>query len=97
MDAIAAVGVARSGQRRQSLAAIGRALDDHDLELAFRLLVIHQYCASAPWEAAEEALIEYPALFRHPSTSELRARILEDGFAPLVETQTGEAPGRIPA
>ena len=84
MDAIAAVGVARSGQQRKTLAAIGCALDDHDLESAFRLLVIHQYCASAPWEAAEEALIEYPALFRHPSTTELRARILEDGFAPLV-------------
>jgi hypothetical protein len=84
MDANVAVSVARSSQARECLAAIGRALDNDDLESAFRLLVIHQYSASVPWEAAEEALIEYPALFRHPSTTELRARILEDGFAPVV-------------
>jgi hypothetical protein len=72
------------GLPRKTLPAIGCALDNHDLEVALRLLVIHQYSASEPWAAAEEALMEYPALFRHPWTAELRARILEDGFAPVV-------------
>ena len=68
---------------RKTLPAIGCALDHHDLESAVRLLVIHQYAAAEPWNAAEEAVIEYPALFRHPYTSELRDRITEDGFVPL--------------
>ena len=67
----------------KTLAAIGCALDNHDLESAVRLLVIHQYTAAEPWEAAEEAVIEYPALFRHPLTSELRDQIVADGFVPV--------------
>ena len=67
----------------KALAAIGCALDNHDLESAVRLLVIHQYAAAESWEAAEEAVIEYPALFRHPLTSELRDQIVADGFAPV--------------
>lgn len=63
-----------------TLAAIGCALDNDDLESAVRLLVIHQFSAVEPWEAAEEAVIEYPALFRHPLTSELREQIMADGF-----------------
>ena len=67
----------------KTLAAIGCALDNHDLESAVRLLAIHQYTAVEPWEAAEQAVIEYPALFRHPLTSELRDQIVADGFAPV--------------
>jgi hypothetical protein len=68
---------------RKTLPAIGCALDRHDLESAVRLLVIHQHAAAEPWNAAEEAVIEYPALFRHPYTTELRDRIAEDGFVPV--------------
>jgi hypothetical protein len=68
---------------RKTLPAIGFALDHDDLESAVRLLVIHQYAAAEPWDAAEEAVIEYPALFRHPYTTELRDRITEDGFVPV--------------
>ncbi len=42
----------------KTLAAIGCALDNNDLESAVRLLVIHQYTAAEPWDAAEEAVIE---------------------------------------
>jgi hypothetical protein len=71
------------GLAGKTLAAIGCALDNGDLESAVQLLVLHQYTAVEPWEAAEEAVIEYPALFRHPLTSELRAQIEADGFVPL--------------
>jgi hypothetical protein len=67
----------------KTLAAIGCALDNNDLEAAVRLLVLHQYSAADPWEAAEAAVIEYPALFRHPLTSELREQIMADGFVPV--------------
>ena len=73
----------------KTLAAIGCALGNNDLESAFRLLVIHQYTAAEPWEAAEEAVIEYPALFRHPLTSELRDRIVADGFVPVPCARAG--------
>jgi hypothetical protein len=78
----------------KTLAAIGCALGNDDLESAVRLLVIHQYTAAEPWEAAEQALIEYPALFRHPLTSELRDRIVADGFAPVPCDRCGSGAGR---
>ena len=68
---------------RKTLPAIGCALDHHDLESAVRLLALHQYVAAEPWQAAEEAVIEYPALFRHPYTVVLRDRITQDGFVPV--------------
>jgi hypothetical protein len=78
----------------KTLAAIGCALDNHDLESAVRLLVIHQYTAVEPWDAAEEAVIEYPALFRHPLTSALRDQILADGFVPVPCDRAGSGEGR---
>jgi hypothetical protein len=78
----------------KTLAAIGCALDNHDLESAVRLLVIHQYAAVEAWEAAEEAVIEYPALFRHPLTSALRDQILADGFVPVPCDRAGSGEGR---
>jgi len=78
----------------KTLAAIGCALDNNDLESAVRLLVIHQYTAAAPWEAAEEAVIEYPALFRHPLTSAVRDQILADGFVPVPCDRAGSGEGR---
>ena len=78
----------------KTLAAIGCALDNHDLESAVRLLVIHQYAAVESWEAAEEAVIEYPALFRHPLTSALRDQILADGFVPVPCNRWGSGAGR---
>lgn len=78
----------------RTLPAIGCALDNHDLESAVRLLVIHQYTAAEPWEAAEEAVIEYPALFRHPLTSELRDQIMADGFVPVPCDRAGWGEGR---
>jgi hypothetical protein len=67
----------------KTLSAIGSALDNNDLASAMRLLVIHQYSACDPAEAAEQALIQYPAIFRHPGTSQLRDQITADGFVPV--------------
>jgi hypothetical protein len=79
------------GLAGKTMAAIGCALDNGDLESAVRLLVIHQYSAVEPWQAAEEAVIEYPALFRHPLTSEIREQIMTDGFVPPCDRATWAA------
>ena len=39
-------------------------------------------------------MIEYPALFRHPLTSELRDQIVADGFAPVPCDRAGWGEGR---
>ena len=77
----------------KTMAAIGCALDNNDVESAVRLLLLHQYSAVNPWEAAEEAVIEYPALFRHPLTSELREQIIADGFVPVPCDRGDQAEG----
>ncbi len=60
-------------------AAMKLAVEMDDVDAAFRLLVIHQYLAENPLEAAQAALDQHPSLRSHCYSGELIDQIAEFG------------------
>ena len=63
--------------------AVGLALDEGDLDAAFRLLVIAQYVADDRAQEVNEALRRHPDLLAHELTAWLADELLWSGEVPV--------------